>query len=96
LSSFKIAWHSTGLPPEGLLKASQHTYKFFRRPEEGSAGEGGGRASGAVARYRMRTQADFESTNGQLAPAGVFSLHGWKGGGDLAANFLSTCFLFQE
>jgi dual specificity protein kinase YAK1 len=64
-----------GPPPEALLKASQHTYKFFRRPEEGGGAEGG--RPGWAPRYQMRSQADFESTNGQLAPAGGQNLYGF-------------------
>lgn len=57
-----------GLPPEKVLKQSAHTYKFFRRLDEPVMV--GGRFA-VASKYEIRSQADFESTNGQQAPAGM-------------------------
>ena len=56
-----------GLPPEKVLKSAQHTFKFFSRTEENVILNG---RYTVASRYKVRSQADFESVNNQQAPAG--------------------------
>lgn len=57
-----------GLPPHKVLKAAQHTHKFFRRQDEAVLVNG---QYTIASRFQVRSQADFESTNNQQAPAGA-------------------------
>lgn len=55
-----------GMPPDSLLEKAKHSKKYFQKEEPTGEGQASPRT-----RYKLRTQAEFESLLSVKAPAGI-------------------------